>query len=132
MIMKRPLKIIKPGDKGFDPNVKYPWTGLGEIAGIPQNNVRLEINGFFIRDTRFNPAIAIFRNCQFVFEAGNKLREEPVPFQYAGEAYSHIKSMHLSSDDEPKLRITALVPDPGMGVPRPNVLFVSKDELKNR
>lgn len=133
MIKKR--KLILPGDKGWKETIKYPWNKFRKLAGLPEklpNDYRLEIHGYFVKDNRVNPPIAIFKNCKFPLAPGTKplLDSEPVPFSSIGAAYGYIKSLNLSSSEESKFKIAALAPDPGIGHPRPDVIFVTPDELK--
>ena len=132
MRKKIPEQILMPGDKGFnDPSL--PWSGVRNLTGQKKpEGVSLEIHGFYLVDKRCNPPIAIFKNCQFVMQRDTRawLKEEPKPFQYLGEVLAYRDKMHLSSSDERLVRPTALVPAPGIGSPRPDVLFFSKAALK--
>jgi len=67
-------------------------------------------------------------------QAGTRpvLREPLQPFQYLGEALQRKKEMCLSMADERLVRPTALVPDPGMGAPKPDVVWLSNREAKDR
>lgn len=112
-----------------------PWQRIRQLAGIPiiqPGDEHYEIHGYFVRDNRVSPPIAIFKNCKFELQEGTPpdVKDIPKPFQSVGEAFSYIKSLNLSMSDETKFKICALVPDPGLGNPQPNVMIVTKDELK--
>ena len=105
------------------------------MVGFPKpKNIQLEIHGFYLIDRRRKPHVAIFKNCEIVMDDKIKpvLKEEPKPFQYVGEAMAHKKSMHLSSNDDALVKPVALVPDPGMGAPKPDVMWIEKKEAKDR
>ena len=128
-------KLILPGDPGFRSGVRYPWHNWRRAFGLKENletDSQIEIHGFFVRDDRVNPPIAIFKNCKFQLAAGNRpnIDETPVPFSSIGEALGYIKSLNLSIAETDKLKVAALAPDPGAFHPRPNVIFPTKDELK--
>lgn len=113
----------------------YPWQRIRQLAGLPINqpgDEKYEIHGYFVKDQRVDPPIAIFKNCKFSLKEGipPDVHDIPAPFQSVGEAHSYIKGLNLSMSDEGKFRICALVPDPGIGNPQPNVMIVTKDELK--
>jgi len=133
MITKR--KLILPGDRGFNEKLKYPWHKLRNMFGLKErlsDDYKLEIHGFFVKDNRIFPPIAIFKNCKFALMAKTtpKLDNMPVPFSSVGEAFSYIKSLNLSFSEESKFSVAALAPDPGLFQPRPDVMFVTTDELK--
>jgi len=128
-------EIILPGDKGFKDNIKYPWHKLRKVYGLKEkidSDNKIEIHGFFVKDNRIYPSIAIFKNCKFPLSPGTRpnIDETPIPFVSLGEAMSYIKSLNLSMDEEKKFSIAALSPDPGVFHPRPDVLFPTKDEFK--
>ena len=135
--MKKIHNLILPGDKGFNEQVndKYLWNVVRKQAGLPKKTgAAIEITGFFIQDQRTKPNIAIFKNCKFYMIVGfhPPLEDVPVPFQYVGEAYAFIKKMNLPSDQEQQMSIVAMAPDPGMGQPHPNFIFMDRDLLKER
>lgn len=112
-----------------------PWQKIRRAAGLPivqPGDEKYEIHGFFVKDMRVKPPIAIFKDCKFELKEGTQpeIDDVPKPFQSVGEAHAYIKSLNLSMDNESKFKICALVPDPGLGNPQPNVMFVTKDELK--
>jgi len=132
--MKKDRKILVPGDPGFN-NPGLPWSGVRNIFGMPKpDKVRLEIHGFYLVDRRMRPPVAIFKNCQFPLQPGSRpmLKEPPEPFQYLGEALQRKREMRLSMADERLVKPTALVPDPGMGAPKPDVVWLSAREAKSR
>jgi len=113
----------------------------------PTQGANIQILGFYIKDTRQTPNIAICKNCTFPLvpdpttEEGFKkrekekdiLREPPEFFQYAGEAYSHIKKMGLSEEQEAQMKLVALTPMPdSLCDSHPTHIFMDKDELKER
>jgi len=130
-------KLILPGDKGFR-KIEYPWHRLRKLYGLPQkidSDSQIEIHGFFVKDNRSSPPIAIFKNCKFSLAAGTtpKIDETPVPFSSLGEAYGHLKELtkNLSMSEQKKFKLAALSPDPGVFHPRPDILFPTPDEFKN-
>ena|ERR1035437_5977520 len=129
-------KLILPGDKGFRENAKYPWHKLRNLYGLKEKldtDGQIEIHGFFVKDNRHKPPLAIFKNCQFQLSEGTpKIAETPVPFSSLGEAYGHMKKLtsNLSMAETKKFSIAALSPDPGVFHPRPDVLFPTPDEFK--
>lgn len=128
-------KLILPGDKGFR-NIRYPWHKLRNLYGLPEridSDSHVEIHGWFVKDNRRIPPLAIFKNCQFKLAEGTpKIDETPVPFSSLGEAYGHMKTItkNLSMSERKKFSIAALSPDPGVFHPRPDILFPTKDEFK--
>jgi hypothetical protein len=135
--MEKRGKIILPGDRGFNENKyrEYQWNVLRQLAGLaPKKKVGLEIHGFVVNDFRTNPPVSIWKNCRMELKHGFKppLPEEPVPFQYLEEAMAYKESMHLSAADSEKVKITALCPEPGLGEPAPNMIFMSKKDAKGR
>lgn len=128
---KRIDKILKPGDPGFnDPST--PWGGIRNVTGWQKPDaVKLHIAGFFLMDKRMSPPIAIFKNMTIVGNTPPKFGSEPVPFNSLDEALHHKDKMHLSSTDEPKVRPTALCPDPGLGNPKPNIMWVDRKAAKS-
>ena len=130
-------KLILPGDKGFNEKKQYPWHKLRSLYGLPEridSDSQIEIHGYFVKDNRHKPPLAIFKNCQFQLAEGTspKIDETPVPFSSLGEAYGHMKSLtkKLSMAETKKFSLCALSPDPGVFHPRPDVLFPTKDEFK--
>jgi hypothetical protein len=130
-------KLILPGDKGFRGNVSYPWHKLRRLFGLQErleSDSKIDIHGWFVKDNRVFPPMAIFKNCHFQLIEGTspKIDEIPIPFSSLGEAYSYMKSLtsKLSISDSKKFSIAALSPDPGVFHPRPNLLFPTKDEFK--
>ena len=127
-------KIITPGESGFN-DPRLPWGGLRNALGIPRpGQIKFEVHGFYLIDRRKTPPIAIFKNCEFTMKVGAKPRfKEPIqPFQYLGEALEKRRLMHLSAADEMKVAPVAMVPDPGMGVPKPDVMWIANKEAKDR
>jgi len=125
---------LKEGDRGYN-NPHTPWGWMRNIAGLRRpSSVKLEIHGFFLIDRRTVPNIAIFKNCQVSTGKGTgptAVRiEAPVPFGSLQEVMAYRNSMHLSFDDELKVKPVALVPDPGMENPQPNILMIEKDSAK--
>ena len=91
-------KLILPGDRGFNSNIKYPWHRLRNLYGLPEklpSDSQIEIHGYFVKDNRVKPPIAIFKNCRFQLAEGTtpKIDETPVPFSSLGEAHGHMKSL---------------------------------------
>jgi len=129
-------KLILPGDPGFRDTAKYPWHKLRKLYGLPEkiaSDSKIEIHGWFVKDNRVKPPIAIFKNCKFRLAEGiPKVDESPIPFSSLGEAYGRMKKLtsKLSMADTKKFSIAALSPDPGVFHPRPDVLFPTKDEFK--
>lgn len=127
-------KILVPGDPGFN-DPRLPWGGIRNALGVKRTGtINFEVHGFYLIDRRKKPQVAIFKNCEFVMKAGEKPRfKEPIePFQYLGEALAKRKSMNLSMADEAKVAPVALVPDPGMGAPKPDVMWIANKEAKER
>ena len=129
-------KLILPGDKGFNEKKLYPWHKLRNLYRLPEridSDSQIEIHGWFVKDNRHAPPLAIFKNCQFQLVEGTpKIDETPVPFSSLGEAYGHMKKItsKLSMAETKKFSIAALSPDPGVFHPRPDILFPTKDEFK--
>jgi len=129
-------KLILPGDRGFNEKKQYPWHKLRSLYGLPKridSDTQIEIHGWFVKDNRHNPPLAIFKNCKFQLAEGTpKIDATPVPFSSLGEAYGHMKKLtsNLSMAETKKFSIAALSPDPGVFHPRPDVLFPTKDEFK--
>ena len=120
-----------PGDPGFN-NPNLPWSGVRNVTGWKKPDaVRLPIAGFFLIDRRSNPPIAIFKNMVIVGNHRKVDSDEPVPFEGLDEALHHKEEMHLSASDENKVRPVALVPDPGMGNPQPNMMWVDRKTAMN-
>lgn len=125
-------KTLLPGDKGFVENKSYPWSLEQFAAGYPQGNINLEIHGFVVLDRRNSPHIMIFKNAQIHMVDGfiPPLSEPPVPFESFKEASMFIEKMHLSHEQSGYVEVSALAPDPGPGMPKPDTLFFdSKKEL---
>ena len=125
--------IITPGDPDFNPTVNnHEW--IRNLLGIPRSEVSLPVVGYFLLDTRQEPNVAIFKNCKITMEKGSRslLEDELQPFPYLGEAVDHRRLMHLSMDDEQKVKPFALCPDPGLGNPMPNAMWMDKKEAKER
>jgi len=128
-----PGAIITPDDPDFNPTVNnHEW--IRNLFGLPrQKQVSLPVAGYFLLDTRQTPSVAIFKNCTIKMEQGrNLLKDELKPFPYLGEAVAHKKLMHLSMDDEQKVKPFALCQDPGLGNPMPNAMWMGKKEAKER
>jgi hypothetical protein len=122
-------KILMPGDPGFN-DPKLPWGRLRNMVGWKKPEaVKIQISGFFLIDRRASPAIAIFKNMSII---GNKnhIGEEPIPFISLDEALHYKESMHLSSDDELKVKPVALAPDPGLGNSMPNRMWMDRKTAK--
>jgi hypothetical protein len=136
--MVKVTKIIEPGAPGFKDKASYPWSGLQHILsqmnGCRDKSVNLEIHGFFLVDTRRHPPLIIFKDCAFPMQVGliPPLDDMPKPFQHVGEAVARIRSMHLSWADCQRIQVHALCPDPGLGAAKPDVIVMTKDELKHR
>jgi hypothetical protein len=132
-ITKHDLKdhILTPGDEGFsDPIIPGNWER--NLAGWKKaDGAGIEIHGYFLIDRRVSN-VAIFTNMKFESTANVRpvFKEDPIPFQSLDEAVAFKKSMNLSMSDDDKISVAALCPDPGMGVPRPDTLFVPKEEVK--
>jgi hypothetical protein len=128
---KRVNKILEPGDEGFN-NPKLPWGWMRNVSGWKKPDaIKIPIAGFFLIDRRINPPIAIFKNMVILGNHKPKGLEEPIPFDSLDEALHHKSKMGLSMDDETKIRPVALSPDPGLGNPKPNMMWVSKRQAKN-
>lgn len=126
---KRVNKILMPGDPGYN-DPRLPWSWMRNVTGWQKPEaIQIPITGFFLIDRRANPPIAILKNMTIV---GNnrKFGDEPMPFVSLDEAIHKKKSMNLSSSDELKVKIVALAPDPGMGNPHPNMIWVDKKTAK--
>jgi len=130
-----------PDDPEYKNLPDFPWEferkliNMSGQANIPKpSGYKLEIHGFFLVDKRRNPPVAIFKNCEVPMAEGVRptLFEEPVPFMYLGEALDYRRRMHLSSREEAMDKPVALAPEPPLGQPRPDTIWMSKDELKNR
>jgi len=124
-------RILKPGDPGFN-DPRLPWGGIRNVAGWKKPDaIRIEIAGFFLIDRRTRPPIAIFKNTTIVGDSQPKSSVRPEPFASLDEALFHKSRMHLSSGDDDKVRPVALAPDPGLGNPRPNMVWVDRRAAKN-
>jgi len=127
------LRPLLPGDVGYDDR-KVPWATVRNMLGLSrQREVSMTIHGYFILDKRQKPAVAIFKNCE-IKEGNDFVRAAsmfaPEPFGCLDEAMHYIRAMHLSSGDEPRVKVVALVPHPGLAEQRPNVMFVDRKEAK--
>jgi len=130
----RKVTPLHPSDSGFN-DPRFPWGGIRNLLGMKKpDNINLEIHGFFLVDKRQTPPLAIFKNCRFPMQVGVRpvLHEPLQPFQYLNDAMAVKASMNLSMEDDRKVRITAMVPDPGMGEIKPDTMWVDKKEAKNR
>lgn len=128
---KRVGKILRPGDPGFN-DPRLPWGGIRNVTGWQKPDaIQLHISGFFLMDRRMNPPIAIFKNRLLVGNDSAKLGDEPIPFVSLDEALHHKEKMNLSSADVLKVKPVALCPDPGLGKPRPNMMWVDKKTAKS-
>jgi hypothetical protein len=130
--MKRKGNLILPGDKGFNDDLhkKLPWNSMLDPFGIEaERDIKLEIHGFFLKDNRRDPPMAIMRNAEYPLTTGVKpvMADEPIFFESAKEALMRRDSMHLSTAEEKKIELVALCPDPGMGSPMPNVLHADSE-----
>jgi len=128
-------RMIQPGQPGWQPNKRYQWTGFRKAVGLPEmptKNGMYPIHGYFLMDHRFTPCLVIFKNCVFKNIPGTRpmLSEPPVPFESVREAWIAREKMHLSMDSNEFVEITALVPDPGVGAPKPDTIFIHPSELK--
>ena len=124
-------KILKPGDEGYN-DPRLPWGWVRNVTGWKKPDaIRVPISGFFLIDRRMNPPIAIFKNRTVVGNDPGKFGDKPIPFASLDEALHYKVKMHLSMDDDEKIRPVALSPDPGLGNARPNVMWVSKRNAKN-
>lgn len=122
--------ILLPGDEGFN-DPKLPWGSIRNVVGWRKPDaVQLPIAGFFLIDRRSSPPIAIFKNMAIVGERRTAAMDEPVPFPSLDEAMHHKEKMHLSMADSLKVRPVALVPDPGMGNPQPDIMWVDRKTAK--
>jgi hypothetical protein len=128
------LKLHFPGDKGYNPNFPYPWAGVGKMAGLNQRP-SIQVDGFYVVDRRTKPYVAIFQNCEIPMVLGLRpaLDEPPCPFRSPGAAADCIKKMHLPTELEEQcikghgpIKIVAMVPDPGIGYPKPDALIMDK------
>lgn len=130
-IGQRTGKIIMPGDPGFT-NPRLPWGSVRNVSGWKKADaVRLPIAGFFLIDRRLDPPAAIFKNMVVPGNVRKLVGEQPLPFNSLDEALYHKEKMHLSIDDAPRVKPVALSPDPGMGNPMPNVMWMDKKTAKN-
>lgn len=144
--MRKVGNLYLPGDSGYDPeeHKKYTWNTVRQWAGLkPTEGADIEVLGFYVRDNRTNPPTAICKNCKFPIISNldaermgikpPQIKDPPVFFQYAGEAFSFIKGMNLSEDEERKMTIVALAPAPdSLGDAMPTHIFMDNKELKDR
>jgi len=129
-IGERTNTILTPGDEGFN-NPSVPWGSVRNMLGWKKpEEVQLPISGFYLIDRRMRPSIAIFKNMSIVGQIKPKSREDPIPFSSLDEAMFYKNKMNLSSSDSLKVSFVALSPDPGMGNPRPNMIWVDKKHSK--
>ena len=124
-------RIFRPGDKGYNANKRYPWDGIYQSLGMKTPMLPFTVDGFYLLDRRFTPSMAIFRNCVINGQAGNRLREPLEPFVSARDAWMARERMHLSMADTDMVEIHALVLDPGLGMPKPDMLVFTKKEIAN-
>jgi hypothetical protein len=124
-------RMFRPGDPGYDPNKRYPWSGVYESLGMQTPKTGLTIDGFYLLDRRFDIPMAIFKNCIISTKPGYKppLSDLPKPFNSPREAFLVRKGMHLSADHEQLVEIHALVQDPGIGMPKPDCIFYDKPDF---
>ena len=128
-------KIRGERDKKFNEDPNLPWSGIRNALRLGRpSSYNISIHGYFLVDKRQNPNMAIFKNYEISMSKDVKqtYSEPPKPFEYLGQAVEHKKKMHLSSKDEKFVVITALSPDPGYGVPKPNKILFTKDDAKDR
>ena len=127
--MRKKGKLILPGDKEFEEEryKRLPWNSMLKPFGLEsemERNIKMEIHGFFWKDNRRDPPVAIMKDCEFPLTHGFKpvLSSPPTFFESAKEALMFRDKMHLSQTENSQLELVALCPDPGMGSPMPNVL----------
>jgi hypothetical protein len=87
-------------------------------------------------DYRYDPPIAIFSNLKFPCASNVRpcLEVMPQPWRSPGAAYDYLKkNLHLCPEEEEaclhrrgRVRICAMVPDPGIGAPKPDSLVMDK------
>jgi len=124
-------KILQPGDKGYN-NPRTPWGGIRNVSGWQKPDaIKIHISGFFLIDRRMKPPLAVFKNRVIVANDPGKFGDQPIPFASLDEALHHKTHMHLSSKDEGLVKPVALAPDPGLGKPKPNVMWVDAKTAKN-
>lgn len=145
--------IIVPEDPRFDEN-QYKnerWNAIRGLAGQdPMQGANLDILGFYIRDRRKDPPVAICKNCEFnlvknptsekeeadmrsgKIPSPSKLDKAPEFFQEMGECLHIIKSMNLSEDELLLMKIVALAPKPGLNEPTITHMFMDEKEMKKR
>jgi len=122
-------KIFFPGDKGYDENKQYPWSFVYPSVGRETPKPPLQIDGYYLLDRRFNPPIAIFKNCTIACKPGNPLLPNPpVPFETPREADTVRKGMHLATSAQEFVEIYAPVEDPGIGVQKPNAIIFENEK----
>ena len=124
-------RIFKPGEKGYNENKRYPWDGVYESLGMQTPSLPFTVDGFYLLDRRFSPPMGIFKNCVMNSTPGTKLQKQPEPFVSAREAWMARERMHLSMDATEMVEIHALVQDPGIGMPKPDMLVFTKKEIAN-
>jgi hypothetical protein len=126
--MDERYRFLKPGDPGY--NFRPPWGRLYEALGLPMPK-KYSITGYFLLDNRRDPPLIIMKNCVMPCVAGYKPQiSELKPFETAYEAFLVRKGMHLSEDDEKMVDIHAMIPDPGLGAPKPDTLIMNMRDLK--
>lgn len=124
-------KILVPGDPGYN-NPRLPWGWVRNVTGWKKPDaVQIHIAGFFLIDRRSKPPIAIFKNMVIVGQQRKSCMDAPEPFGSLDEALHHKEKMHLSINDEPKVKPVALAPDPGLGNPHPDTMWVSKKTARS-
>lgn len=125
-------RILRPGDSRYnDPST--PWGGIRNLFGWEKPDaVKVPIAGFFLLDRRLeNKPVAIFKNIVLFQHKRNTSTEAPIPFISLDEILHYKSRMHLSFEDDKKVEIHALAPDPGMGMPMPNRMWVDKHTAKS-
>jgi len=126
-------KIFAPGDKGYNENRRYPWSGIYESLGMKQPHQPFTVDGYYLLDRRFTPSMAIFKNCVLPCAAGYKppMDGPPEPYASPKDAWMARERMHLSADATEMVQIYGLVLDPGIGMAKPDMLIFSKKEFAN-
>jgi hypothetical protein len=130
-----PATWLRPGDPGYEENKQFPWSKIGRLAGIPQDP-HIAVMGFYLVDFRQDPPMVYFSNCSFqaTAEVHPCLNVMPEPWRAPAQAYEYLKKhLHLSPQEEEaclhrrgRVRICAMVPDPGIGAPKPDSLIMDK------
>ena len=128
---KSNIRLVMPGDKGYDEKKQYPWSGIYESLGMKTPGFHSTVDGFYLMDKRFTPPMAIFKNCVIPCRAGYKppLDGPPEVFNSPREAWLVRERMHLSETDGVRVEIHALVLDPGIGAAKPDCVIYDKKEF---